>query len=80
MILEALAVVALARVQVVADEYTLALSRQRLRAGPALVELVNFGEDDHDLRLRRRAPAARTLRIPTVFPGERGQLRLRPGT
>ena len=72
---------ALARVQVVADEFGLALSRRRVKAGPALVELVNVGEDDHDLRLRRIAPSARTFRISTTRPGGRGEieLTLRPG-
>ena len=82
MIVEALAAAALSRVQVIADEWSLVLSRQRLGAGPALVELVNMGEDDHDLRLRSTAPHSRTLRIGTVFPGEVGELsaRLAPGT
>jgi hypothetical protein len=83
-IVEAVAAVALARVQVVADEWSLVLSRSRLRAGPALVELVNMGEDDHDLRLRRLASRARarTTRIATTLPGERGEAetRLAPGT
>jgi hypothetical protein len=81
-IVEALAAVALARLQVVADEWSLVLSRSRLKAGPALVELVNMGEDDHDLRLRRVAPGARTIRIETALPGGRGEVetRLAPGT
>jgi hypothetical protein len=81
-IVEAVAAVALARLQVVADEWSLVLSRSRLKAGPALVELVNMGEDDHDLRLRRVAPGARTIRIETALPGERGEVetRLAPGT
>ena len=71
----------LARVQVVADEFTLALSRQRVKAGPVLIELANFGEDDHDLRLRREAPGARTFSIASVHPGRRAELKLslKPG-
>ena len=42
-----------ARVQVVAKEFSLSLSRPSLKAGPAIVELANFGEDPHDLRLQR---------------------------
>ena len=42
-----------ARVQVVAHEFDLSLSRRSLRQGRAIVELVNFGEDGHDLRLQR---------------------------
>ncbi len=43
------------RLQVVAREFTFSLSRAKLRPGQAIVELVNFGEDAHDLRLRRSA-------------------------
>ena len=42
-----------ARVQVVAREFSLALSRQTITSGNAIIELANFGEDAHDLRLRR---------------------------
>jgi hypothetical protein len=42
-----------ARVQVVAREFSLALSRPRIVSGRAIVELANFGEDAHDLRLER---------------------------
>ena len=67
--------------QVSADEFSLALSRQSIRSGPAIVELVNYGEDDHDLALRRIAPGARTYRLGVVRPGRTGELaaRLRPG-
>jgi hypothetical protein len=71
-----------ARVQVVAREFALSLSRTRIRSGPALVELVNFGEDDHDLRLRRLGRGwTRAWRTPKVLPGERYLLEtsLRPG-
>src|SRR5262249_11533282 len=42
-----------ARVQVVAREFSLALSRPSIKAGTAIIELANFGEDAHDLRLQR---------------------------
>ena len=42
-----------ARLQVVAHEYTLTLSRATIKAGPVVIELVNFGMDPHDLRLQR---------------------------
>jgi hypothetical protein len=42
-----------ARVQVVAQEFRLAPSRRRIYAGSAIIELANFGEDAHDLRLQR---------------------------
>ena len=70
-----------ARVQVVADEYSFTLSRRTIKAGPAIIELANFGEDPHDLRMRRMAKGAPTLKIDTVPPGEQGYLRakLAPG-
>ncbi len=69
-----------ARVQVSADEFTLAVSRTSIRSGTAIVELVNFGEDDHDLALRR-VGGTRTYRIGIVRPGKAGELetRLRAG-
>jgi hypothetical protein len=69
-----------ARVQVSADELTLAVSRASVRSGPAIVELVNYGEDDHDLALRR-VGGTRTYRIGIVHPGEVRELetRLRAG-
>lgn len=69
-----------ARVQASADEYTLAVSRTSIRSGPAIVELVNYGEDDHDLALRR-VGGTRTYRIGIVHPGKTGELetRLRAG-
>jgi plastocyanin len=42
-----------ARVQVVAREFSFALSRSTVKAGPAIIELANFGEDAHDLRMQR---------------------------
>jgi hypothetical protein len=42
-----------ARVQVVAREFSLELSRSSILAGKATIELANFGEDPHDLRLQR---------------------------
>jgi hypothetical protein len=69
-----------ARAQVSADEYGLALSRSSIRSGAAILELVNYGEDDHDLALRR-VGGTRTYRIGIVHPGATGELetRLRPG-
>lgn len=69
-----------ARVQVSADEFSLALSRSAIRSGKAIVELVNYGEDDHDLALRR-VGGTRTYRIGIVHPGRTAELetRLRAG-
>lgn len=42
-----------ARVQVVAQEFRYSLSRQVIKAGWAVIELRNMGEDVHDLRMQR---------------------------
>jgi hypothetical protein len=42
-----------ARVQVVAQEFRYSLSRTSIKAGWAIIELRNMGEDAHDLRLQR---------------------------
>jgi plastocyanin len=57
-----------ARVQVSAKEFFFSLSRHRVLAGPAIVELVNFGEDPHDLRLER-VGGGRVWKTPLVYPG-----------
>ena len=58
-----------ARVQVTAKEFFLALSRGSIASGPAIVELVNFGEDAHDLRLER-VGGTRVYRTPVVQAGD----------
>ena len=76
-----LALVALApapaRVQVTASEFEYALSRQSVKQGKAIIQLVNLGEDPHDLALRRVAPGAKTYRIRGVRPGGVANLSLR---
>ncbi len=56
------------RVQVTAKEFFFAVSRRTIPAGPAIVELVNFGEDPHDLRLQRTG-GAHIAGTPVVQPG-----------
>jgi hypothetical protein len=58
-----------ARVQVVAQEFSYSLSRTKVRAGRVIVELVNHGQDTHDLDLRRIG-STRIFRFPGVQPGE----------
>jgi uncharacterized cupredoxin-like copper-binding protein len=62
-----------ARLQVVAHEYTLTLSRTTIKAGPAVIELVNLGMDPHDLRLQRIG-GARIYGTPVVDPGGKAEL------
>ena len=69
-----------ARVGVQATEFHFALSRASVKAGRAVIQLQNFGEDSHDLRLRRIG-GTRTYAIPVTAPGRQAsiQLRLLPG-
>ena len=69
-----------ARLGVSAKEFSFSLSRATLRRGPAVIELDNFGQDVHDLRLRRIG-GTRTYGVPVTKPGKRAELdvRLRPG-
>jgi plastocyanin len=65
-----------ARVQVVAKEYSFSLSRVHVRRGAAVIELANFGQDPHDLRLRR-VGARHIAGLGIVAPGERAELSLK---
>jgi hypothetical protein len=55
-----------ARVMVEAREFSLALSRTTLTAGPAIVQLAVRGEDGHDLAI---AGVGATRRIAETRPG-----------
>jgi plastocyanin len=68
--------VAPARLQVVAKEFSFGLSRASLKAGPAVIELANFGQDPHDLRLQR-VGSRHIAGIGEVAAGERGELTLK---
>jgi hypothetical protein len=69
-----------ARVQVVAQEFRYSLSRTKVRAGRVIVELVNHGQDTHDLDLRL-VGSTRIIRFPSVQPGQvvDRELKLVPG-
>jgi len=64
-----------ARLQVSANEFSLVLSRPKIKAGRAIVELVNFGEDDHDLRIQR-AGGRKVWGTRDVRPGGTAVLRV----
>jgi plastocyanin len=64
------------RLQVAAREYSLTLSALRVKSGPAVVELVNYGQDAHDLRLQR-VGARHIAGIGTVGAGRYADLSLR---
>jgi uncharacterized cupredoxin-like copper-binding protein len=65
------------RVQVTQDEWSLVLSRQRLRPGVALVEVFNIGQDAHDLVLRRNAKGAASVAVPKLDHFMRKTVRLK---
>jgi len=69
-----------ARVQVVAREFSFVLSRQSIRAGAAIIELRNAGQDAHDLRMRR-VGGTHVYSWPVTQPGgvTDEQVTLRPG-
>jgi len=69
-----------ARVQVVAQEFRYSLSRSTVRAGHVIVELVNRGQDTHDLDMRR-VGGTHIFRFPSVQPGQvvDRELKLVPG-
>jgi hypothetical protein len=75
LVLATLAVIAPARVQVTAQEYSLTLSRPSIKAGPAIIELANFGEDTHDLRIKQLGvKKAKTFGVSALPPGETGDV------
>lgn len=69
------------RLLVSADEWSLLLSRPKLRRGPSLIQLYNRGEDPHDLRMRR-VGGKRLYRLSRVEPGASDRLaaKLRRGS
>jgi hypothetical protein len=66
---------------VVAREFRFQLSRPSVKAGRVIVELDNFGEDNHDLHLQRIG-GWRTYEVAETRPHERARLdaKLAPGT
>jgi plastocyanin len=70
-----------ARVQVVAEEFRYALSRQTVKAGWAIIELHNDGQDAHDLRLQRIG-GTRVYALPLTQSGQTidREFKLLPGT
>jgi hypothetical protein len=68
------------RLLVESREFNLVLSRSSVKAGTAIVQLANRGEDPHDLRLRRIGSRAGGT-VAETLPGEVGEWegRLRRG-
>jgi plastocyanin len=59
-----------ARVQAVADEFRFSLSRSRVPQGRVTIELVNFGEDPHNFKLKR-VGGTRVHTVGETLPGAR---------
>ena len=71
----------LARVQAITREFSITLSRRTLPAGAVAVELVNRGEDPHDLRVERANAPATGFSFTLAKPGSVSsqKLQLAPG-
>ncbi len=71
-----------AHLQVSAKEYSLTLSRPLAQAGPIVVELVDAGQDEHNLHIRPAAGGADVAALPTILPGHHldAEFNLPPGT
>jgi uncharacterized cupredoxin-like copper-binding protein len=69
-----------ARVQIVAQEFSYSLSRRKVTAGKVIVELVNRGQDTHDLDIER-VGSTHIFHFPKVAPGQYvdKELTLKPG-
>lgn len=63
------------RVQVTAMEFYYVLSRRVVPPGPAIVQLVNFGQDAHDLRMQRLG-GGRVYGTPVIQPGHLFNLKI----
>jgi plastocyanin len=75
LVLAAIAIAAPARLQVTAQEYSLTLSRPSVKAGLAIVELANYGQDTHDLRVRQLGvKSPRTFGVAALAPGDTGDV------
>ena len=68
-------------VQVVEKEWSLVLSRQSVRSGTVILEVINFGMDAHNLAVQKKASRAKIVRFAKLFHGSRADrtLRLTPG-
>jgi Cu/Ag efflux pump CusA len=71
-----------ARLGVSAREFSLTLSRTELASGAAIVELVNYGEDPHDLRIARADGGGTPVDFPETASRERSSrtVTLAPGS
>ena len=68
------------RMQISGDEYWVTLSRLKVPTGKVKIEFVNYGEDPHDVKLRRFG-RTKVYSIPKTESGERAirTFKLAPG-
>jgi plastocyanin len=66
-----------ARVQVVAKEYSFTLSRPEVPAGEVVIELVNRGEDMHNMHVLEPTEGTEPGALPNTDPGSVRDLKLK---
>jgi uncharacterized cupredoxin-like copper-binding protein len=64
-------------VQVIAKEYSFTLSRPEVPAGEVIIELVNRGEDAHNLHALEPTEGAEAGALPNTEPGGVRDLKVR---
>jgi plastocyanin len=71
-----------AHLQVSAKEFSLTLSRPSTTAGRLMLELVNAGQDEHNLHIRPAAGGPDVGALGIVLPGHHSdvEFQLKPGT
>lgn len=71
-----------AHVQVSAREFSLTLSRPSATAGRVIVELVNAGQDEHNLHIRPASGGPDVGALGIVLPGHHSdvEFQLKPGS
>jgi uncharacterized cupredoxin-like copper-binding protein len=70
-----------AYVQVTEKEFTITLSRLRVHQGTAIVQVLNFGMDNHDLVIQSNAKGSKPIHFAQLSPGTHSShtLKLAPG-
>jgi hypothetical protein len=68
-------------VSVTEKEFSLTLSRLRVHQGVAIVQVLNFGMDNHDLVIQSNTPGSKPITFAPLSPGTHVSrtLALKPG-
>jgi uncharacterized cupredoxin-like copper-binding protein len=56
-------------VSITEKEFSLTLSRLKVHHGVAIVQVLNFGMDNHDLVIQSNAPGSKPIRFAPLAPG-----------